>query len=353
VSGKDRGAFVVLSLAIALTASNAYAGEPPSLERIQELLGVADFETAEQLGQERLASGTLTRTDAARTYLELGIIATARRDPAGAALAFRRALRLEPTLRLPSTAGPDVVAAFSRLISQTPPEPVKVSVRLEELADGRSLEISADAGGHTDGLTRSLLIEGGGLLRQRDLSEEPVRFIEDIPPLVECVTISASVLDEHQNRLWPHVAQIRVCPRASARAAAADAAKTEQRPNTTLKAPTPPVVSRPIPVYVWIGATVTGGLAAMTTVLGVAALDKRDEYHQVRNDPDRNLQGKAVLRDRAIAAENLATASGIAAGSAAVATLVLYLTRPRVAARPEAFLTLNATVPGLSLSGHF
>jgi hypothetical protein len=292
----------------------------------------------------------LTRLDAARTYLELGIIAAARRDFSGAGSSFRRALRLEPTLTLPDTAGPDVVSAFSRVVKEAPPEAVQVSVGFEQLAGGEKLQVTARTNGQADGLTKSLLIEGGGLARRHALSDDNLQFVEDVPPPKECVTINASILDEYENRLWPNVAETRVCP---PQGPLLEAATVNPNPESKAATATPDTTTRPIPAYVWIGVTVTGGLTALTGVFGVFSLNTRDEYHQIRDDPTYSLKQKADLRDRTVAQQNLATAFGIGAGSAAVATLVLYFTRPRVAAKPAAVLTLNPSAPGLALSGHF
>src|SRR6185503_11995815 len=128
--------------ALLLVQTPALSAEPPSIEQIRELGSEADFEASARLARERLASGALSRSEAAETYLELGIVETARGKKTAGGSALRRALKLAPASSLPDTAGPHVRDVFAEAMQQAPLEPLVVAVTLSPVGD-RGLAISA------------------------------------------------------------------------------------------------------------------------------------------------------------------------------------------------------------------
>ncbi len=105
---------MLLLVSLVLVASPTMAQDAPQIDRIEQLVRSADFAAAETQAQAALASGKLKRRDVARTYLQLGIVATAKRADDPAQAAFRRALALEPSLTLPDSAGPHIGEAFDQ-----------------------------------------------------------------------------------------------------------------------------------------------------------------------------------------------------------------------------------------------
>src|SRR5689334_8430761 len=71
----------------------AAGGDVERTAELEALVRRADFDAAESTAQKLLRTGALSRAEVARVYLQLGIVASAKRDPARAAAAFRAALR--------------------------------------------------------------------------------------------------------------------------------------------------------------------------------------------------------------------------------------------------------------------
>lgn len=334
-------------------APRAQADPSAPLEEVRGLLNQGDFDAGQRKAREVLASVSVSRADVARLYLELGVLAAAndQRDEAG--LCFRRALRLEPTLVLAETAGPHVVAAFAlaeRSVLASPP--LRVSVRFVRPALRGELEVTVEVQGESDGLARGVVLDGGGYLAvRRNLEGSRTTFVEQLPAVTgACEPISASVVDEHGNRLWPELAQIDACP-ATARSVQAPAANEALfRPSLVRTAAGP---ETPVPVQVWIGAAATGGLVLATTVFGLVALDRRDYYHEARDNPELPWFEKAELRERASRAERTATILGVASAIAAGATVALYLTRSRPRTAVGLVASPSSGTALAAVSGHF
>jgi hypothetical protein len=341
--------------ALLLAPLRAFGGEPPSIEQIRELGAEADFEASARLARERLASGALGRAEAAETYLELGIVETARGDVALGASALHRALKLDPALRLPDTAGPHVRQAFREALKRAPLEPLVVSVTLSPAGANR-VEVSARVVGDPDRIARKLLIEGEGLRRVHELGSEELRVTEPIELGTKpCVTLVATVLDEFANRLWPSVATSRVCSSERGGQTLRDPAVSVGSGNRTNGSRVPPNDSgkRPVPASVWIGATVTAGLVGVTSLLGIMALDRKSEYDRARKDPNFELRALAELRERAVRTSDMATVAGAAAAAAGITTGVLYFTRPRTEGARTARIAPSLAPAGLVATGQF
>jgi hypothetical protein len=173
----------------------------------------------------------------------------------------------------------------------------------------------------------------GDVREARDLGPMPARFSVALPTSVaRCATATAGVLDEFGNELWPAVASVEVC---RAPPPASDGADRRRPPPLIAPRPTAPaegVLSKtsspPAPRSVsratWVAAAMTGAAAVATTVLGVVALERRDDYNSSFGGsatPDQQRQ----LRELAVTAERRSTAGAIVTGLLATATVVLYI----------------------------
>jgi len=146
-----------------------------------------------------LGSGTLLRPQAAALYLNLGLIATARRDPVAAEEAFGRALALEPESALPAWAGPDTSAVFSR--AQQAAQPPVLSISIRRLAQPARLSVEVGSSGDARGLARKVVLDGAGLHEIRPLVAGSARFSLALDEKGVCAPIVAGVSDEHGNLL--------------------------------------------------------------------------------------------------------------------------------------------------------
>jgi hypothetical protein len=310
------------------------AGADASIRQVEAFVRKADFDAAEQAARKLLQSGSLARQEVARVYLQLGVIASARRDPAAAEGAFRNALWLDRDLSLHASAGPHVAETFARATASMPrsssPGPV---IELASAATGQLL-VEAAARTPDDGLARRVSVRIAGVTEVRDLGPDAVRFSLWLPESVDgCATATASVLDEFGNELWTAVAVKDVCRPpppgpASPVAASSPASRTVARksllPPPDMLSMTAPRSPRPVPRAVWVGAALTGGAAVATAVLGLVALERREDY-------DGGLGGSATpdqsrhLRELALTAEHRATAAAILTGVLAATTAVLYV----------------------------
>ena len=327
---------VIVSFAgmLLLAQRPAASGEVERTSDLEALVRRADFDAAETTAQKLLRTGSLSRVEVARVYLQLGIVASAKRDSAGAAAAFRKALRLDGELRLSPSAGPHVAETFGRAKAAAPDSTAndpKVVLTAPPGAGGVSVEAPARRAG--DDLPRRVVVTIGDVREARDLGPMPARFSVALPTSVaRCATATAGVLDEFGNELWPAVASVEVC---RAPPPASDGADRRRPPPLIAPRPTAPaegVLSKtsspPAPRSVsratWVAAAMTGAAAVATTVLGVVALERRDDYNSSFGGsatPDQQRQ----LRELAVTAERRSTAGAIVTGLLATATVVLYI----------------------------
>lgn len=304
------------------TAAEAEAGEPT--QNLEALVRKADFDAAEKEAQRLLVSGTLTRPQVARIHLELGIVASAKRDSLKAEAAFRRALRLDHDLRLSAWVGPHVTETFDQAkAALLPMKSAQPTVSLVPTLGTGDLLVEVTSGNDEDDLARRLLLRIGDLRDVRDFGAEPLRFVLSLPPSVTgCATARASILDEHGNELWPEVASARVC-RLPAPSPSTSVRPTGTPPSSLAVQSQAAPSSPPIRRSAWISGAVTGALAVGTSVLGFVALERRNEYQDSLDrsaPPDEQLR----LRNLASTAEYRATFGTVLTALAAAATVVFY-----------------------------
>jgi hypothetical protein len=285
-----------------------------SSNTLEDLVGRADFAAAERRAQDLLASGKLRRPEVARVYLQLGIVASARRDPAGAEIAFRRALQLDSTLALPSSAGPHVAESFGHaragLARSAPGGPRASLTRVEGSAD---VWIDVKTGGTDAGLARQIEVRADGFRQVLPLDGVTPRLRVTLPAsLPGCTKVIASLLDEYGNELWPEAGQTGPCLAIAGADAGVRGASTS---------------SRPVPRRVWAGAAATGVLAVTTGVLGAIALDRRGQYHDALDAMATPTNDLGSQHDDAVTAERRATIAFVATVAAGVVTLALALWR--------------------------
>jgi hypothetical protein len=315
----------VLSLLLTICAARPAHAAPPAKAQepasdLDALVRAADFDAAEKEAERSLQSGALTRHDAAHVHLVLGIVASARRDPARAELAFRRALRLDHDLHLASWVGPQVAETFDRVTRRPPP--VDPKVVLAPVPGSAQVSIDSTAGQNDDGLARHLLVKIGAVRETRDLGETPLRFTVSLPAsVVHCGTVTASVLDEHDNELWPGIASAEIC-----RPAPPSQGPPVAGPggDPAVLHATSPAPSRPVPRSVWVLGAATATAAVATGVLGWVALDRRSEYND-SFDGSTTATEQKKLHDLAANAELRATVGAVVTGVLAVATAVFYI----------------------------
>jgi hypothetical protein len=330
--------FAAISIAgwAALFDRPAYAAdENPTTRQLEILVRNADFDAAETVGQRLLRSGALARADAVRVYLQLGIVSSAKRDTERAEAAFRKALRLDGDVRLSSSVGPHVAANLARAkASVSFAGAIDPTVALTSPAGSGELLVETTARKDEDGLLRRVSVRIGDARETRDLGEAPLRFSMALPvTLNNCATATAAILDEFGNELWPEVATAEIC---RAQPSAPVATQAPQEPAVSMpRAGTPSAAPEIVATTArttsqgpsrtfWIAAAVTGAAVLGTTLLGLTALERRDEYHQSLSDrsgPDE----QARLRDRAAIAQQRATVGGLVAGVFAVTAVVLYV----------------------------
>jgi hypothetical protein len=298
-----------------------------AFERIQMLVRTADFDRAEAAARELLAGGHLGRGGVSHAYLELGIIASARSDPLQAERSFSLALRLEPSTVLPASAGPHVTAAFERAKQRVDQEP-PLRVRAELYRGPSAVDIRLWVEGPSEELVHALVVTGPGFRRALPIGDRRA-LLETLPLSAgACIELSASITDENGNVLFPDLARAEPCPRsASSEAEVAARVSPPPRPKGDIRS-TSTRASRPIPAYVWAGASVTVVLGALTTVFGVRAIHANSDYEAARDDPNQSDETKKALHDEAEDAELAPNVLGAATAVTAGATLVLYLTRP-------------------------
>src|SRR4051794_17775430 len=99
------------------------AQDAPQVEQIEHLVQSADFTAAEARAVLALRSGKLHRSGVARVYLQMGIIASAKRLEEPSLHAFTKALSLEPSSTLPESAGPHIIEAFDKAKGSTTRSP--------------------------------------------------------------------------------------------------------------------------------------------------------------------------------------------------------------------------------------
>jgi hypothetical protein len=330
-------ALAVASILAALFARPAVAGEVEQpTQELEALVRRADFDAAEKEAQRMLASGSLARRQVARVYLDLGIVAAAKRDSARSEIGFRKALRLDRDLRLPPWVGPSVAGAFERakatLAGSTAVEP---AIALTPVTGMGSVSVDAGAP-NNDGLARRLLVQVGDVREVRDLGEAPLRFELALPASVTgCATFAASVVDEHGNELWPRLATAEVCrpsppsspPLAQTKIAAVPAAVFSSQnaaPRALVLSKDAEAPARPAARSVWVSGAATGAAAVGPAVLGLVALERRGEYDDSLNNASTPDEQKR-LRNLASTAELRATVGTVVTALLATATVVLYI----------------------------
>jgi hypothetical protein len=313
----------------------AAGGDAERTSELEALVRRADFDAAETTAQKLLRTGTLSRGEVAHVYLQLGIVASAKRDSAGAAAAFRKAVCLDGELRLSPSAGPHVAEAFGRAKAAMPaPACDAPKVVLTASAATGELSVEAPARRAGDDLGRSVAVTIGDAREARGLGPAPLRFAVELPTSVSrCATATAGVLDEFGNELWAAVASVEVCraplaapapPSAVAGPAPALAAPTAkgQTVDVLTGGSSPP--PKPISRTTWVATAMTGAAAVGTAVLGLVALERRDDYNGSFGGTA-TLDQQRQLRELAVTAEHRATAGGIVTALLATATVVLYV----------------------------
>jgi hypothetical protein len=316
-------------------AAEADAGE--RTREIEALVRRADFDVAERAARKLLQSGSLSRHEVARVYLQLGIIASAKRDAAGGAAAFRNALRLDGELTLHASAGPHVAQTFARVKSSIPAADSATPAITLRAVPGQG-ELAIEAAPRPEGPARRVSVRIAEREEARDLGAEPLRFSLQLPASVDgCATATASVLDEFGNELWPAVASQEVCRPPPIAAAPAD---VDNRPVSLVVRPRSPTPSSnvlstgasPVPTSApralarasWTAAAMTGAAAVGTAVLGIVALERGNEYKDSLGG-SASYEQQRQLRELAETAQSRATAGAIVTGALAVTTAVLYI----------------------------
>jgi hypothetical protein len=240
-------------------------------------------------------------------------------------MAFRRALRLDPELKLPSWVGPDVAETFERAkVRPSPSVVVEPAVTLAPVPDAHSVSVEAEAGTNQDGLARRLLLRVGERRELVDLGAAPLRFVMKLPAsLAACDTVTASVLDEHGNELWPDAAKVQVCrPPPAAPPGPAHAA--DAAPAAVVLAGKPAAKAPGVSRAAWAAGAATGAALVATGVLGIVALERRGEYNDSLNDSTTTAGERENLRSLALTAEHRATGGAVVTGLLAAATVILY-----------------------------
>jgi hypothetical protein len=320
-----------LAVVFVPTAFAAEVAEGP--RDLEGMVRKANFDAAEEAARKLLRSGTLAKQDVARVYLQLGIVASAKRDAAGAVVAFRKALRLDGDLRLSPSVGPHVVAAFSRAKTDiAPSSPDDPAVVLTPAPGTGELSVEVRAR-NDDGLARRVAVRIAEVNEVRDLGEAPLRFSLSLPASVPaCATAAASLLDEYGNELWPGVASTEVCRKLPLTLVmSGERTSISTAASSTVVAPPAAVVanktgapSRSASRATWIAAAATGAAAVGTAVLGIVALERRDEYNDSLSSAATSEQQRQ-LHDLASTAQHRATAGAIVTAVLAAATVVFYV----------------------------
>jgi hypothetical protein len=300
------------ALALLVAAPRARADAPERLRAIQREIDQARFDEADAAVRAALESGELSPSELARVHLSRGVIAAARRESEAALAGFRRALSIDPGVRLPGSAGPHVAELFEQAKAEGS-EPLEVAARGQTGEPGQPLRLELDVSRDPQKIGRTWRVASGSFRTERRVTPSS-QTLEVPAPASGCADVSAVLADAYGNRVWSSDSAGRVC------AAAAGAGASPIAP--------PPPADRPITAPVWVGITATGIGFAATTVLGLVALDRRSEFHEANADPDRTESERSALRDDAKTAARTATIAAIATGIIGATTVTLFLLRP-------------------------
>lgn len=345
-----------LALYVGSSATRALAEPAPPafsrLEHLDRLIASAEFASAESEANALLDTGTLVLGGVVRVHIDLGVIAAARGDRAQALEQFRWALRLQQNTSLGAAVGPNITALFDEAARDVAKEE-PLAPALELTRTGGTLALVARLSGSGDGLVASVRVRGVGVERvfswQRP--SEPLSASWEIGAQ-SCGAFEASVLDRHDNVLWPAFAQLPACAPAPAAPAPTPKPRAEAAPPARAPAPAPVEPSSRLTTPVWIGIASTTALTAATIGLGIAALNQRSDYQEVLYDPTVPIDQKWALREDALAAEHRATVCGAVAVAAAGATAaVFFLSPPKSQVRAAA--TWSHSTAGLRLDASF
>jgi hypothetical protein len=247
-------------------------------------------------------------------HLLLGVVATAQKDEGSARAAFRKALRLDPTLTLPPSAGPHIESSIEEArAALAVSAPLSVSVDLNQGAS--KLLIKVRVSGNDDGLAARFILRGPGVNDTHTLSEPGLEFSRDVPVTKTCATYTAAASDQFGNELWPMLASATVCPEP---ARTADGARPPVKRAPEVKAKPPATKSASVPALVWISGAAATGFAVATGVLGVEALSKRSDFRRKNEDATVSVETRRDARNTALTFEHLTTLSAALTAIAAV-----------------------------------
>jgi hypothetical protein len=335
---------------VLFVCGRARAQADPLLE-IESAVDQADFDRAQVLATQELSSGRLDRGRVARVHLLMGIIAAAKRDGAAEA-SFRKALALEPALGLPPSAGPHIAASFARARETVNGRtPLSLTVAFAADPDPSRVVVDVHLNGNAESMVNRLVVRGEGIYDVRLLREPGLHVVVSLPTAPRCISLEASALDEHGNEIWPSLARTQSCRPVTAAATPSETTAPMVQP----RAPVDPGASSPsLPASFWIAGAATGGLAIVTTILGISALDQRKTYDAANRDPARSPDERKELRTSALNAEHYATIAGIATAAGAVTTTAIFFLRPKSnpgagrspAAHPSASIAVGPWMSG-------
>lgn len=331
----------MLALCVLFRPAVTLAQTGTGSDSIALLVDRADFEGASALVATMLASGKLSRSEAARVHLFAGVIAAARRNSAEANNEFKKALLLDSSIALPASAGPHVVTSFEGARSELISQPVlAIAVELAHGSAPNELALSAHLSGNQSGLLQQLVLHSPKSAEHLDINEPGLQVTKVVAPMQDCSVYSVGAADPFGNELWPDLATLTLCPPAAAAPAPAPVALKARLP------PAQPAASG-MPWSIKLSAGVSASLAIAGGVLGGVALNQRAQFNDKNEDPSATVADRREARDRAALTQHLSTGAAVLAVAAAVPVVWYFVSKPKSAAR----VGLRATLTGAELCG--
>jgi len=346
---------IVLGGALVLAALEGEARADDPLARASEAVAASDYLAARNALAEARAAGDHGPEDTAEIYRLSGVVEAALGNAQAATEAFSCWLALVPRARLPSGTSPRIARPFDAAKSSYATRaPLDVKIETRGKPPGLTVVVVSDPM-HMVATARVVYAVDRGAERTTNATAAPRTDIA--LPAGRRIDARVVALDAHGNRLIeigsrevPIVIIGEAAPVVAPRPAVRPAPPAAPRPAP----PRPAVVERPRPIYLrwWPYAIATVAAGGATAYFGWSAYGMARDLQQASVDHSALSPELRSLEDRGRRATLITNIGFGVTGALAVATGVLFLTRPRSAEARIAVVPVQAG-GALVLGGSF
>jgi hypothetical protein len=343
-----RGAALALAVIAGDILMEGAARADDALARASEAVAASDYVAARSALTEARAAGDHSPADTAEMYRLSGVVEAALGNAQAATEAFSCWLALVPRARLPSSTSPRIARPFDAARSTYATRaPLEVKIETRAKPPGLTVVVASDPM-HMVATARVVYAVDRGAERTTDVTASP--RIDAAPradialPAGHRIDARVAALDAHGNRLIeigsrevPIVIIGEPPPVVAPRPAVRPIPPAAPRPAS----PHPAVVEGPRPIYLrwWPYAIATVAAGGATAYFGWSAYGMARDLQEVSLDHSALSPEFRSLEDRGQRATLITNIGFGVTGALAVATGVLFLTRPhgaevRVAAVP-------------------